>query len=138
MQNQNAMTIEAPVTNNDGRAKVLKSFTVKEFAIGSKADQMTLGTRINKDTGEEFLTFKFTNNIYAHLSYDLQKIVRDDMANNTTKFTQMLMSGDINVLHMEKQINPKTGKLPDYENFVLSIHSMIKDTIQTININDLI
>ena len=138
MQNQNAMTIEAPITSNDGRAKILKSFTVKEFAIGSKADQMTLGTRINKDTGEEFLTFKFTNNIYAHLSYPLQKIVRDDMANNTTKFTQMLMSGEINVLHLEKQINPKTNEYPEYENFVLSIHSMIKDTIQTININDLI
>ena len=137
MQNQNAMTI-APVTNNDGRAKVLKSFTVKEFAIGSKADQMILGTRINKDTGEEFLIFKFTNNIYAHLSHDLQKIVRDDMANNTTKFTQMLVAGEINVLHMEKQINPKTNEYPEYENFVLSIHSMIKDTIQTININDLI
>lgn len=137
MQNQNAMTIEAPVTSNDGRAKILKSFSMKEFAIGCKADQMTLGTRVNRD-GEELLTFKFTNNIYANLSHDLQKIVRDDMANNTTKFTQMLMSGDINVLHMEKQVNPVTGKLPDYENFVLSVYSMIKDTIQTININDLI
>lgn len=137
MQNQNAMTIEAPITDN-GRAKILKSFTVKEFAIGSKADQMTLGTRVNKDTGEEFLTFKFTNNIYANLSHDLQKIVRDDMANNTTKFTQMLMSGEINVLHLEKQINPKTNEYPEYENFVLSIHNMIKDTIQSININDLI
>lgn len=138
MQNQNAMTIEAPVTSDDGRAKILKRFSMKEFAIGSKADQMTLGTRINKDTGEEFLTFKFTNNIYASLSYDLQKIVRDDMANNTTVFTQMLKAGDISVLHMEKQINPRTGEYPDYENFILSIYSMIKDTIQTIDISDLI
>lgn len=137
MQNQNAMTIEAPVTNNDGRAKILKRFSMKEFAIGCKADQMTLGTRVNRD-GEELLTFKFTNNIYASLSHDLQKIVRDDMANNTTVFTQMLMAGDISVLHMEKQINPRTGEYPDYENFVLSIYSMIKDTIQTIDINDLI
>lgn len=137
MQNQNAMTIEAPVTSDDGRAKILKRFSMKEFAIGSKADQMTLGTRINRD-GEELLTFKFTNNIYASLSYPLQKIVRDDMANNTTVFTQMLMKGDISVLHMEKQINPITGEYPDYENFVLSIYSMIKDTIQTIDINDLI
>ena len=137
MQNQNAMTIAAPVTNN-GRAKILKSFTMKEFAIGSKADQMTLGTRVNENTGEEFLTFKFTNNIYASLSYPLQEIVRDDMANNTTKFTEMLKSGEINVLHLEKQINPITNEYPDYENFVLSMHNMIKDTIQTININDLI
>lgn len=136
MEDHNAMTIEAPVTDN-GRAKILKRFTIKEFAIGSKADQMTLGTRVSRD-GEELLTFKFTNNIYASLSYPLQKIVRDDMANNTTKFTQMLMSGEINVLHLEKQINPITNEYPDYENFVLSIHSMIKDTIQTININDLI
>ena len=136
MEDHNAMTIEAPVTNN-GRAKILKSFTIKEFAIGSKADMMTLGTRVNRD-GEELLTFKFTNNIYASLSHPLQAIVRNDMANNTTVFTNMLMSGEINVLHLEKQINPITNEYPDYENFVLSIHSMIRETIQTININDLI